>query len=814
MKTKLKLVVIGNGMAGIRTIEGLLKLTPDLYEICVFGAEPHFNYNRILLTPVLSGEKAVDDILLNRGDWYSENGITLYKGEAVTQINRKSRSILGAKGTCVEYDRVLIATGSSPFIPPIPGAELSGVMSFRDLQDVEKMLEATKRGGRAVVIGGGLLGLEAANALGKQGMEVTVVHNTAYLMDRQLDEPAAVLLQRSLEQTGLTFLMAAQTEAIRGEFKVQTVSLTNGLEIPADLVVIAVGIRPNTELAKSSGLHCERGIVVNDAMQTTDPDIYAVGECIQHRGNLFGLVAPCFEHAKVCANHLAEVRSEEYRGSVSSTRLKVTGVDLFSAGEFKGGEGFDELVFQDSSRGVYKKLVLKDHRICGAVLYGDTGDGSWYFQLMREATDIESFRGSILFGRSDKAEKGPEVQSMESMPDDYEVCGCNGVRKKTIVDAILDKKLCTIDDVRAYTKASSSCGSCTGLVEKILKATLGDYDPTLTEKPICTCTNHTHDAVRQAIAQYRLKCLEALFKKLDWKTPDGCQKCRPALNYYLLCAWPSEYEDDPGSRFINERVHANIQKNGTYSVVPRMWGGLTTPSELRAIADVAEKFHIPTVKVTGGQRIDLLGVRKEDLPGVWADLNAAGMVSGHAYGKSLRTVKTCVGSEWCRFGTQDSTGLGVKLEKMTWGSWTPHKFKMGVSGCPRNCAEATIKDFGIICIDSGYEIHVGGNGGTKIRGTDFLVKVSTEAEVFEYCGAFMQMYREEGHYLERTAPWIERVGLASIKLRLENGDERKHLFEKFKISQERAQVDPWATLAKPDARSKFVAIAHLENHHV
>lgn len=814
MKEKMKLVVIGNGMAGIRTVEELLKLAPDLYEISVFGAEPHFNYNRILLSPVLAGEKSVHDIILNHEDWYAENRITLYKGESVTQIDRKKRTIVSDQGTCIPYDRLLIATGSSPFILPVPGRELAGVVGFRDIKDVDQMLEAAKTGRHAVVIGGGLLGLEAANGLRKQGMEVTVVHNTSNLMDRQLDEPAAGLLQQSLEQAGLSFLMHAQTEALIGENKVRAVRFKDGLEIPADLVVMAVGIRPNIELAKVSGVRCERGIVVNDTMQTYDPSIYAVGECIQHRGELFGLVAPTFEQAKVCANQLAEVGSGRYQGSVTSTKLKVTGIDLFSAGDFKGGEGLEELILQDPSRGVYKKLVVKDNRIRGAVLYGDTVDGGWYFQLMKEATDIQSFRESILFGRSNMADEGREGQSVASMPDDAEVCGCNGVCKKTVVNAILEKKLFTLDDVRAHTKASSSCGSCTGLVEQILQATVGSYDPTPAEKPMCGCTSHAHDLVRRNIEELQLKSLEAIFKSLDWKTPDGCQKCRPALNYYLLCAWPSEYSDDPGSRFINERVHANIQKDGTYSVVPRMWGGVTTPGELRAIADVADKFHIPTVKVTGGQRIDLLGVKKEDLPAVWADLNAAGMVSGHAYGKSLRTVKTCVGSEWCRFGTQDSTGLGVKLEKMTWGSWTPHKFKMAVSGCPRNCAEATIKDFGIICVDSGYEIHVGGNGGIKIRGTDLLVKVSTEAEVFEYCGAFMQIYREEGRYLERTAPWIERVGLASIKLRLEKSEERKRLFEKFKISQETAQVDPWAELSKPEARSEFVAIAQLENSHV
>ena len=394
------------------------------------------------------------------------------------------------------------------------------------------------------------------------------------------------------------------------------------------------------------------------------------------------------------------------------------------------------------------------------------------------------------------ADSGREGLSVATMADDAETCGCNGVCKGTIVKAITDKKLFTLDEVRAHTKASASCGSCTGLVEQILAATVGTIGKTPAEKAMCKCTEYSHDTVRAVIREQHLTSLRAVFDFMEWKTPDGCHSCRPALNYYLISTWPGEAKDDQQSRFINERVHANIQKDGTYSVVPRMWGGLTTPQELRAIADVADKFKIPTVKVTGGQRIDLLGVKKDDLPKVWADLNAAGMVSGHAYGKSLRTVKTCVGSDWCRFGTQDSTGLGVDLEKMSWGSWTPHKFKMAVSGCPRNCAEATIKDFGVICVDSGYEIHVGGNGGIKIRGTDLLCKCATEEEVKEYCGAFMQLYREEGRYLERTAPWIERVGLGYVKSRiLEDEENRKVLYTRFLDSQKYAQVDPWAERA-------------------
>ena len=797
MASRERLVLIGNGMAGVRTLEELLALAPDQYDITVFGAEPYGNYNRILLSPVLAGEKTVQDIMLNDEQWYENNHITLHKGKKVVDVQRGRRMVITADGIEVEYDRLLLATGSNPFIVPVPGHELPGVVSFRDIHDVNAMLEASGRYRRAVVIGGGLLGLEAANGLLKQGMAVTVVHLLDSLMERQLDKSAAALLKTSLEKRGLEFLMEAQTDAILGEERVQGVRFKDGREIEADLVVMAVGIRPNVELAKKIGLHCERGVIVNDTMQTYDPRIYAVGECVQHRGSTYGLVAPLFEQGKVCANHLAGLGYSRYQGSVTSTKLKVTGIDLFSAGDYQGGEGFEDIVYKDPGHGVYKKLVLKDNKLHGAVLYGDTIDGAWYFQLMREETDVSAFRDGLLFGQAHLGDSGHGGQNAAAMmADSAEVCGCNGVCKGTIVKAITAKGLFTVEDVRVHTKASASCGSCTGLVEQLLAATVGDYSISAKEKPLCGCTDHTHEEVRKVIRAQHLTSIAAVMRFMEWRTPDGCHKCRPALNYYLLSAWPAEVQDDYQSRFINERAHANIQKDGTYSVIPRIWGGVTTAAELRAIADVADKYQVPAVKITGGQRIDLLGVKKEQLPWVWGDLAKAGFVSGHAYGKALRTVKTCVGSEWCRFGTQDSTGLGIKLEKMSWGSWTPHKFKMAVSGCPRNCAEATIKDFGVVCVDSGYELHVGGNGGVKVRATDLLCKVDTEEEVLEYSGAFMQLYREEAQYLERTAPWIERVGLSYVKQRVvEDAVGRHQLYERFIDSQKYAQIDPWAERA-------------------
>jgi nitrite reductase (NADH) large subunit len=385
------------------------------------------------------------------------------------------------------------------------------------------------------------------------------------------------------------------------------------------------------------------------------------------------------------------------------------------------------------------------------------------------------------------------------------------VCKGKILETISAKALTTVDEVRAHTKASASCGSCMGLVEKLLKQTLGQaYTAGSAVKPMCRCTSYGHDEVRRLILAKDLHSIPEVVQELGWTTPDGCGKCRPALNYYLLCAWPGEYRDDPQSRFINERAHANIQKDGTYSVVPRMWGGVTSAKELRAIADVVERYNIPTVKVTGGQRIDLLGVKKEQLPDVWADLTAAGMISGYAYGKSLRTVKTCVGSEWCRFGTQDSTAMGVAIEKATWGAWTPHKVKMGVSGCPRNCAEATVKDFGVVAVESGWELHVGGAAGMHVRPTDLLCKVTTDQEVLEYCLAFLQLYREEARYLERAAPWIQRVGLDHVKQRLvEDADSRRELVARFRHAQTFAQVDPWSERAGGRDAHEFKTLAEV-----
>ena len=802
-----RLVVIGNGMAGCRAVEEVLARDAGRFAITIFGAEPRVNYNRIMLSPVLAGEKSFEEIIINGREWYDDNDIALVSGDPIESIDRVTQTVTARSGRIEPYDRLLIATGSDPFIVPVPGKDLEGVVTFRDLDDVDTMLAAAETGGDAVVIGGGLLGLEAAHGLSLRGMKVTVIHLMPTLMERQLDEAAGFLLRQEIESRGQTILTSANTKAIHGiDGKVVGVELEDGTRIKADIVVMAAGIRPSTGLAAAAGLDTDRGILVDDHMVTSDPKILGVGECVQHRGLCYGLVAPLWEMCRALADQLTDMPTG-YLGSVTSTKLKVSGIDLFSAGDFSGGDACEDIVMRDASRGIYKRLVVKEGKLVGAVLYGDTADGNWYFDLLKKEEDISEIREALIFGQA-FASGGALVDpnaAVAVLSDNAEICGCNGVSKGQVVSCIVEDGAHSLDAVRSLCKASASCGSCTGLVECLLSLTLGG-EVESGPKSMCNCTTFTHEDVRKLILEKELKSIPQVMQELHWTTPDGCSSCRPALNYYLICAWPSEYQDDEKSRFVNERLHANIQKDGTYSVVPRMWGGLTNPRELRAIANVVEKYDAPMVKVTGGQRLDIFGIKKEDLPSVWSDLNAAGMVSGHAYGKALRTVKTCVGSEWCRFGTQDSTGLGVKLEQATWGSYMPHKFKMAVSGCPRNCAEATIKDFGVVCVDSGYELHVGGNGGIHVRATDLLCKVDTEYEALETCLAFIQLYREDGHYLERTAPWLERKGLEWIKAQLfDDAEAIPALAARFRLSQKYWQVDPWERRAKGEN-------AKLHNH--
>ena len=790
---KEKLVVIGNGMSGLRTIEDLLEHDSDRYEITIFGEEPHLNYNRIMLSYLLSGEKSFEETIINHQTWYEENNITLHKGDKVIKIDKDSKKVISESGLECEYDKLLIATGSNSFIPPTKGSELENVIGFRTKSHSDKILELISTDKKAVVVGGGLLGLEAAYGIAMHGVKTILVHRSGSILSQQLDKTGGDILQSHLETYDIDFKLNTTIEEISGDGKVESVKLSDGTVIDANIVVFATGIKPSIALASEAGLDCKKGIIVDDYLKTSDDSIYAIGECVEHKGNTYGLVAPLYEQAKVLAKSLADTPTDAYTGSTLSTRLKISGVDLFSAGDYLGDETTEELILLDEKVGVYKKLVIYDNKIIGTVLYGDTADASWYLKLLKEQTDISDLRTKILFGKSilsgDGGHGGDDVNAMS---DDEEVCGCNGVCKGDIVNAIKDKDLKSLNDVKACTKAGASCGSCLGLVEQVLVNTLGDeYDST--PEGICACTTLGHKDIKAGIDEGEFDSVYDVFKKLNWKTEDGCVKCRPAINYYLLVKYNDDkYQNDKRSALINDRVSANIQKDGTYSVVPRIWGGVTSPQELKDIADVAVKYDVPLIKFTGGQRLDMFGVEKEQLEPMWKDLNDKGFVSGQAYAKGLRTVKTCVGNTYCRFGTQNSMDMGVVLEKLTWGSWTPHKYKIAVSGCPRNCAEATIKDFGVIGVDSGWEIHIAGNGGIKVRVTDLLCKVETDEELFEYTKAYMQFYREDAYYLERTAHWVERVGLQYVKDAMFDDEKRKYYAARFEESQKSAQVDPWA----------------------
>ncbi|MEP5779547.1 MAG: nitrite reductase large subunit NirB [Hyphomicrobiales bacterium] len=806
-----KLVIIGNGMAPGRMLEDLFDKAPEAYDVTIFNAESRVNYNRLMLSPVLSGEKIYEDIITHDDAWYEEHNVTLHKAARIAKIDREAKTVTSEAGVTESYDKLVVATGSNPFIIPLPGHDLDGVLTYRDLDDVERMITVAKGEGTAVVIGGGLLGLEAAAGLKAQGMDVVVLHLMPTLMERQLDPAAGYLLEKAFDDLGIRVITEANTKEIIGKGgKVSAVHLDDGTELPCDMVVMAVGIRPSMDLAKEAGIETNRGVLVSDDMLTSDPDIYALGECVEHRDQCYGLVAPLYEMASTIAENLIGGEAT-YKGSVTATKLKVTGIDLYSAGDFAEGDEREEIVLRDASSGVYKRIVLKDNKIIGAVLYGETADGPWFFDLLKKQTDVSEMRETLIFGQAYQGSAPLDpMAAVAALPDDAEICGCNGVCKGAIVSKITDMGLTNLDDVRAHTKASSSCGTCTGLVEQIMSLTLGDdYNPAAVQ-PMCGCTDLGHGDVRRLIKAKGLKTIPAVMQELEWSTSNGCAKCRPALNYYLVCDWPDEYADDYQSRFINERVHANIQKDGTYSVVPRMWGGMTSAHELRTIADVVDKYEIPAVKCTGGMRIDMLGIKKEDLPGVWADLGKAGFVSGQAYAKGLRTVKTCVGENWCRFGTQDSTGLGIKLEKFMWGSWTPAKLKLAVSGCPRNCAEATCKDIGVICVDSGFELHFAGAAGLDIKGTEILGNVTTEDEVMEHVVALAQMYREQGFYLERIYKWAKRIGLDEIRSQImDQPEKRKAYYERFVFSQKFAQVDPWSERVSGKDKHEFNPMATL-----
>jgi nitrite reductase (NADH) large subunit len=795
-----RVVVAGNGMAGVAFVEQLLKHGQP-FDITIIGEETHVNYNRILLSSVLAGEKDFDDIILNDIDWYQRHGIRTRLGLRIEKIHPAERTVQTSDGEWIEYDKLVIATGSSPLMPPIEGACKSGVLVFRTLDDTRKLIELAGEGIHAAVIGGGLLGLEAARGLQMRGCQVTVVHLADSLMERQLDPAGGAYLQRQLEGMGIQVLCGRSTKAILGNLHAEGLRFSDGTSIETNLVVIAAGIRPNVDVARRAGLRVNRGIVVNDHLETSDPHVFAVGECTEHNGQTFGLVAPLLDQAKALASNLAGNRGPSFLGSTPATKLKIAGVDVFSAGSFEDAPGRECVRYDDPSLGVYKKLVLEGGRLCGVILVGDLSDERRYVDWLRSGTDLTTQRRYLL-APPPEADAGFDIAGM---PESETVCGCMGVTKGEIIGAIHTHGLATLSQVKDRTRASTGCGSCSGLCESLLRAVAPEFHEDKV-KVLCSCLPFSQDQLREMIRTQRMKSAQEVLS--IYGNGIGCEICKPALSYLVDMVWCGGHVEDRSARFINDRVHANIQNDGTFSVVPRMRGGVTSPAELRKIADVAEKYNVRMVKVTGSQRLDLLGIKKEDLPKVWEEL---GMPSGQAYTKGVRMVKTCVGTQFCRFGVQDSIAAGIELERRLENLYTPHKVKMGAVGCPRNCAEATVKDIGLVGQDGSWQVVVGGAAGKGVRKADLLITVDTTEGALEAAELFFQYYRENASYLERTYDFVERLGIEAVRRETVYAPEetRQGLLYRLRKAKEHSS-DAWIERNNPRT-TQFVQIQPLEN---
>src|SRR5918997_777638 len=806
LDTRARVVVVGNGMAGARFVEELLERGGgEQFRVTVFGDEPHGNYNRIMLSPVLAGEELEDDIVLNSHDWYADNGVELRAGVRVERVDTAAKLVHAGDGTVTPYDHLVLATGSYSFVPPMKGVRtedgelLPGVYGFRTIDETRAMLDAVGRCKKAVVMGGGLLGLEAARALQGHGLHVELVHAMPYLMNMQLDAEAGAILKRSVEKLGITVHLDVFATDVFGSGHVEGVGLADGRRIDADLLVVAAGVRPSTDIAVRSGLEVERGIVVDDQLRTDEPDVYAIGECAQHRGSVYGLVAPAWEHARVLADVLTRTDpTAEDHGSRTATKLKVAGVDVATMGVTTPQRDEDEfLVISEPRRGVHMSVVIRDDRLVGATLLGDTRKVAYLTQAFDRGTALPEERIRLLVDLSD----GEEEVGVAEMPADSQVCNCNGVSKQAICDVVAGG-CSSVGGVMDATRAGKGCGSCKSLVKQIVEwAADGD----LAEDPAASYyvpgIPMAKPELVAAIREQDLRSVSAVFAALAPGGQDDA-KSKMGLTSLLKMVWGVDFVPEKDGEFINDRVHANIQRDGTFSVVPQMKGGVTTPAQLKRIAEVAEKYEVPMVKVTGGQRIDLLGVRKEDLPAMWDDL---GMPSGYAYGKSFRTVKTCVGSDFCRFGVGDSTALGIAIEERYQGIEGPGKMKLAVTGCPRNCAEAYVKDLGVVAVDGGrWEIYVGGAAGAHVRKGDLLTTVDSPEEVITLTGRFLQYYRESGNWLERTYAWVPRVGIDRIReIVIEDADGIAADLDAAMSASVAAYSDPWKERAEPATPGQF-----------
>ena len=761
---QMSVVVIGNGMVGLRFCERLVEYdTSRTYRITTFCEEPRAAYDRVGLTSFFAHRDA-EKLMLARLEWYAENGIELHVGDRANRIDRESRVVHSDGGEAIPYDHLILATGSYPFVPPIIGVDLSGVFVYRTIEDLEHIIEYSKKATRAAVIGGGLLGLEAAKAVYDLQLETHVLEFAPRLMPRQLDDTGSKILVSRIEELGVHVHLGKATQAIVGTSKVEQVEFGDGTSIDVDMTIISAGIRPRDELAVECGLKTgERGgVEVDRKLATSDPHIFAIGEVALHDGTIYGLVAPGYEMADVVARNLCGLEGE-FAGTDLSTKLKLMGVDVASFGVTESAEQETrELLYEDPIAGVYKRLFCNSDgtQLLGGILVGDTSEYGTLSVLARTGAPLPCPPGALISG---PAGGGAAISGTEAMPADAQICSCNNVRKREVVAAINEHGCCSPDQIMSVTRAGTGCGGCMPLITDLFNAEMQRAGKRVVEH-LCEHFTHSRTELFALIKMRELKSFDEVLEACG--TGSGCEVCKPTIASILASLWNDSITDEDhwSLQDTNDRFLANIQRGGLYSVVPRVPGGEITPDKLLVIATVAKEYGLYT-KITGGQRVDLFGARVQDLPDIWERLIDAGMESGHAYGKALRTVKSCVGTAWCRFGVQDAIGFATRVENRYKGIRAPHKIKMAVSGCARECAEAQSKDVGLVATEAGYNLYVCGNGGATPRHADLLVTDIDEETAIRYIDRFLMYYITTADKLNRTAAWSQKLerGLDHIR---------------------------------------------------
>ncbi len=761
----MKIVIIGNGMVGYKLCEKLVAKNLTDIQIVVFGEEQYAAYDRVHLSDFFSG-KNIDDFTLAPAAWYKEKGIELHLGDPVQAINRSAKLVHTFKGFVMHYDVLVLATGSSAFVPRIEGIEKEGVFLYRTIEDLHLIRDYAKKATTGVVIGGGLLGLEAAKALLDLGIRDThVIEFAPRLMPRQLDENGSEILMSTLTNLGLTIHTNTNTTKITGDSHIAGMQFADGSTLKTDILVISAGIKPRGELALDCGLETgmNGGIVVNNVLQTSDPSIYAIGECALYNEMIYGLVAPGYEMAEVVVSEVTRLvikssapNAKEFTGFDMSTKLKLVGTDVASFGNpFAQGDDVRNIVLKDTVKGVYKRInVSADGKyLLGGILVGDASQYNLLLQTCKNKILLPPHPEDVILpARQAKKNEGAGIVAL---PDDALICSCESISKLTICQSVSEDGCETVDAIKKCTKAGTGCGGCLPMIKDLMVHTMKQQGKYI-RNVLCEHFQYSRQELYDLIKIHELKTYDEVLDQLG--KGDGCETCKPAVSSIIASLWNEMVlqKGNDTAQDSNDRFLANIQKGGTYSVVPRIPGGEITPEKLIVIGQVAQKYNLYT-KITGGQRIDLFGAHLSDLPFIWSELIEAGFESGHAYGKALRTVKSCVGTTWCRFGLQDSVSYAIQIEERYRGLRAPHKIKSAVSGCIRECAEAQSKDFGIIATERGWNLYVCGNGGSKPQHALLLAADIDSETCIKYIDRFLMFYIRTADPLTRTATWLNKM---------------------------------------------------------